>query len=761
MRHEPPEGWTEADFDDSGWPNAASYGTNADPTTPWYESVNAFQSLDTGRGVEIKDLLGPNYPQSENPTCRTCVGAVGDGMPDEAEWIWMDRRIYGNNEVVCRGTLRSTDATHTLLPWFDVRAELNEQSLALRHVRVEGNEAFGAGGKGLGPALSLTASILDVESVDFVGNTQRGVGARVIFMDSSNATFSFARFEQSRNLGRGAGVLGASAGSRVEVSHSQFLSNFVENQMGVNPQHHSNILQDDSISRAAQQSASCIVVDASFLSTTHSLFDRNAGGDVIVARAASTVDLAHTTFQENTVSADKIGGWLAGNAGSVAIISLWEGAVVALTRIIFIRNVGGNAGALWVSGLGTAVTFDQTNFINNEAIAPTVAGGAIFATDRAQVRGTRSTFGGNVAASQLAAGAIYASSAAEITLTDVTLRKNEARGSGRGPIANSVLGAGAIYADRSSLSLVRAMVAQNTAAGWTAVTDPDYVDALYITLPSEIFVQDTTFVPLVWGQTISISPQILPGSIVQGSCQHHPCARGQSCAYTNFSLSCKPCPEGTYSSDGINCEHCLPAMGPTADQTRCEPCGGPINPLAYSPYGVCLECRGENVVSDGGTGLAHSACEPCPLGLGPANAERTHCAPCQGDTVSKLGVCEACPFGRVGTDGTSCSDCPPNAEPSSIQRECRCRAGYYNSTYGLIQCKPDAMPAPQDGYVCQPCGPCLDCETSLSAFTRALVQPSYKLGVAATKTYKGVERGGLHVDKVSVCHIRLILHSCF
>jgi hypothetical protein len=45
-------------------------------------------------------------------------------------------------------------------------------------------------------------------------------------------------------------------------------------------------------------------------------------------------------------------------------------------------------------------------------------------------------------------------------------------------------------------------------------------------------------------------------------------------------------------------------------------------------------------------------------------------------------------------------------------------------------------------------GTCLDCEASVSGFARALVKPGYKLGVAATGAYEGVERGALHVDKV-------------
>ena len=112
-------------------------------------------------------------------------------------------------------------------------------------------------------------------------------------------------------------------------------------------------------------------------------------------------------------------------------------------------------------------------------------------------------------------------------------------------------------------------------------------------------------------------------------------------------------------------------------------------------------------------------------------------------------MCDACPAGKVGDgDGISCSDCPPNAEPSDVPLACRCQEGYYNSSFGLVQCLPEPMPTPQDGFVCQPCGACLDCTASLSTFTRAIVQPGCKLGVAATKTYRGVEHGSLHANKV-------------
>jgi hypothetical protein len=123
--------------------------------------------------------------------------------------------------------------TGTPMPSFDERPELHNQSLSLRHVRMEAQVAFGGGGTDHGAAMSLAGSTCALESVEFVGCTQRGVGAGVIFAVGSNVTASFAVFEDNRNLGLGAGVLTASAGSRVAFSHAQFLGNFADNQMGL------------------------------------------------------------------------------------------------------------------------------------------------------------------------------------------------------------------------------------------------------------------------------------------------------------------------------------------------------------------------------------------------------------------------------------------------------------------------------------------------------------------------------------------------
>ena len=113
-------------------------------------------------------------------------------------------------------------------PPFDARLNLYRQSLSLRHVRAEVQVAFGGGGVDHGAVMSLVGSTCALESVEFTGNTQKGVGAGVIFAVGSNVTASFVLFADNRNLGQGAGVIAASAGSRVAVSHSQFTGSYVE-----------------------------------------------------------------------------------------------------------------------------------------------------------------------------------------------------------------------------------------------------------------------------------------------------------------------------------------------------------------------------------------------------------------------------------------------------------------------------------------------------------------------------------------------------
>jgi hypothetical protein len=316
-------------------------------------------------------------------------------------------------------------------------------------------------------------------------------------------------------------------------------------------------------------SASCIsVTDFSTISATHTLFSGNTGADVIVTRGASTLDVIHTSFRGNVVHQASA----APGPGSRGVVSLWEGSKGNFQSVSFIKNVGTYAGAIFVTSFGTALKFSKIMFVANVAIASDAAAGAIFADAHATIHGTQSAFDGNSAASQVAAGAIYAHNGVALSLTDVTLRDNEAAGH---PTDGSVFGAGAVYADTSTVSLIRAGVFSNVAVGGFELTASNYADAMYVLNPPSVYFFNTTFEPLIWGgKTVAIQPNVVnPGQIVQGSCQQWPCALGSSCAFEDYSLTCRKCPVNTYSADGVVCQFCLPGTGPTADQTRCEPCG--------------------------------------------------------------------------------------------------------------------------------------------------------------------------------------------
>ena len=163
--------------------------------------------------------------------------------------------------------------------------------------------------------------------------------------------------------------------------------------------------------------------------------------------------------------------------------------------------------------------------------------------------------------------------------------------------------------------------------------------------------------------------------------------------------------------------------------------------LMHSTF--CDRCASNEIGPNG------VACTACPSGTEP-NAEQTACVPCPPGMESKIGLCTTCPAGKIGTGGT-CSGCPgPNEEPIDRATRCQCQAGFYNSSYGLVQC-PDQGDATQPRLVCQPCGDCLDCIVGDSGHM-ALVRPGFALGPAAAATYQGIQAGAPHVDKV--------LHRC-
>jgi hypothetical protein len=157
----------------------------------------------------------------------------------------------------------------------------------------------------------------------------------------------------------------------------------------------------------------------------------------------------------------------------------------------------------------------------------------------------------------------------------------------------------------------------------------------------------------------------------------------------------------------------------------------------------CDRCASNEIGSDG------VACTACPGGTEP-NAVHTACVPCPPGKESKIGLCTTCPAGKIGAGGT-CSSCPgANQEPMGGATRCQCQAGFYNRSYGMVQC-PDQSEATQPGLICQRCGKCLDCTVEDGAHV-ALVRPGFALGPAATRAYQGIQAGAPNVDKV--------LHRC-
>ena len=427
-----------------------------------------------------------------------------------------------------------------------------------------------------------------------MGNTQRGIGAGVIFSESSNVTITASVFEANRNMGLGAGTLYAFAGSTIEVTHSQFKRGSAKNEI--------SLLSPE----AGFNSASVVVLEHSSMTIEGSEFDDNVGQSVLVA-TSSTLDIAHTAFTRNVDPGQPVataGRRRLSEDGTPsrqgATVSLWAGSVATLAQSSFAGNSGWSAGALFVANAGTSVSFDHMTFSGNQASSPDSAAGAIHVSDGASAEGMHGTFAANMAASQWAAGAIYANSAT-VTLSDVVFTANQAEGHGT---TGTRAGSGVLYADSCAVSITRAAIQNNKASGSTELTAANYADALYVLLPTSVEVMDSTFRPMLdGGKTVTINPGSVAG-VIQGGCNQHPCALGSSCRYANYSTTCTPCAGMSYSSDGIACQACPAGFGPKADKTNCELCAG----NNHSAFGVCLPCPSVQVVVAGQT-----RCEVCPM----------------------------------------------------------------------------------------------------------------------------------------------------
>ena len=244
-------------------------------------------------------------------------------------------------------------------------------------------------------------------------------------------------------------------------------------------------------------------------------------------------------------------------------------------------------------------------------------------------------------------------------------------------------------------------------------TDIGIGDSIAINTPLSIKIQDTTMEPFEGARTM-----FLGGAL--GGCDEHPCELGNSCGYTNYSLSCTPCPLGTVGADGIACLPCAAGKGPNQNQTTCEPCLGTL----YSTFGVCQECL-PPMYAHGGSNTAetgNTACSDpfrctggtyCPSNTS-ACASQVECLQCAAGQVSTgqdygaPTACDACdePGKVANSDQTLCMSCTMGQEPADDRSQCVPCVGLFTSSFGIScgACEEPSVVNPQR-TTCSLCPP--------------------------------------------------------
>lgn len=130
-----------------------------------------------------------------------------------------------------------------------------------------------------------------------------------------------------------------------------------------------------------------------------------------------------------------------------------------------------------------------------------------------------------------------------------------------------------------------------------------------------VYIYETRFLPFTDGGGSSIN---IGG--VAAACDAHPCALGDFCTYTAYSLSCAKCPPIQVGLDGRVCSSCPSGQGPLPNQTACAMCSQPELqcPECYSTFGTCYSCGDGYVANADQTGcddvneclVNHGGCDP-------------------------------------------------------------------------------------------------------------------------------------------------------
>jgi hypothetical protein len=320
--------------------------------------------------------------------------------------------------------------------------------------------------------------------------------------------------------------------------------------------------------------------------------------------------------------------------GAIYMSGGLAGSTLTITGSVFERNEAGALGGAihmtynataWI----TATVFKQNeaqnacctssvcnhDFVIAGSLTSCGSGGALSITQRSTATITTSVFERNQAASSGAAIALREDSTAWITAT--ILERNEA-----------LLDGGGLTCESRSTARITATVFKSNLAASAGCH-------IYTREAVEFYAYNVTFEPFDQQKSVSVS--------TPGSCEQHPCAPGESCSYTRFSLSCSPCPDGMVGLDNQICTTCPAGKGPAANKSACTACES----NEVSTFGVCQPC------SVGEPNPDKVSCQPCQPGYGGLG-----CGECLSGFYNRMrhysgsnASCHACPAGGVCPGG--------------------------------------------------------------------------------------------------------------
>ena len=182
------------------------------------------------------------------------------------------------------------------------------------------------------------------------------------------------------------------------------------------------------------------------------------------------------------------------------------------------------------------------------------------------------------------------------------------------------------------------------------------------------------------------------------SCGAHPCDPGFRCSYSTSDdeafIWCRPCPKGTFGSDGLVCEVCGPYQRPNVDTgaTGCVCAPGFLGPhCEYCPRGqqVDRESQSCQLCPMGKAGDGRAPCEICLDNMVPS-ADHSSCLVCPAGRQASLthDHCDECPPGKATASNSRglCERCPPGEIPAGDRSMCVCKPGYFNRNDMCVLC---------------------------------------------------------------------------